>query len=153
LPGEWFRVSTTKLIDARMSDVFDWCTDYREDDPEKVHKRPERIMKIVEKTASRVKLTLEWEEKGRRLKEYVTVYLHPPNRWNMESTGEQWDSNAEYVLTPEGNKTRLNVTLNEVYKLDPHPKPEETAKWLSNYWDTILEAFYSHMRSGKKANE
>lgn len=149
MPGNWFRVSTTKLINAPLKDVFEWCTDFREDDPAKVHKRPDHTRKIIEKTGKKVRLTEEWKEDGRHYKENATIYLYPPDHWRLESTGDRWDSRAEYTLKPEGKKTRITVTLDEVYKSDPKPRPEETAKWLSNFWDTILEAFAEDMRKQK----
>jgi hypothetical protein len=136
-----------------MKEVFDWCTDFRDDDPQKVHARPTHKMKVLEKTAQRVKLTEEWVENGRGMKETATIYLHPPDRWNMESSGDMWDSRAAYRLTPEGDKTRIVITLDEVFKVDPHPKPEDTAKWLSDFWDTILDAFYAETGRSKNPRQ
>lgn len=135
------KYSTAKVINAPLKEVFDWCTDYRDDDPEKVTGEPIK-KKVLEKTSERVVYTYEKEENGKILKQKTTVWLYPPNRWYAEGHGDMWDFVGDYILTLEGKSTRLTVNIEENHNHQNTPSSEELSTWLSQHWDKILKAFH-----------
>jgi len=98
----------SKTFNAPMDFVFDWCTDYREDDPKMLGSKLRR--RIIDRTPKRV---VWWVDEGKKEdgspQPIRAVWLHPPDAWHLETCGdgfEIWD----YRLTALGRrKTRLDM--------------------------------------------
>jgi hypothetical protein len=142
---------TTKLIKAPLKEVFDWCTDFQEADPDEVTGDPWKI-KILEKTPRRVIYEHEHEEKGKLLKQHSVVDINPPNHWHLESRGNMWDSSVDYMLSSEGESTRLTINMVETNKIRSNPNSEAISEWLSGHWDGIIEAFYRDRKRSSQTN-
>jgi hypothetical protein len=108
--AESYKVS--KTIDAPIGFVYDWCTDYREDDLRMIGSENRR--NILERTKKRVIWTVEGMRLPSGTEPVRVVWLRPPDSWHLETCGdgsEVWD----YKLTPLGkNKTRLDMTFTEM---------------------------------------
>jgi hypothetical protein len=142
------RYGTSKIVKAPIEEVFDWCTDYREDD-HKITGDP-GVEKILEKTKERVMYRIDDEKDGRKMSQLTTVWLMPPKRWVAYGKGDKWDFIAEYTLTRKGKNTKLDIWIDEVGKLGPPQSLQGQEAWLSGHWDKILNGFYKE-REAKKA--
>src|SRR3990172_4998448 len=90
------RYSVTKQIQAPIEKVFDWCTDYCEDDP-KLTGSPGRYINIRKSQDS---VTFDWERpfEGRTLTTHHMVKLGRPYRWIVQLHDDLRDIQGEYRL-------------------------------------------------------
>ena len=128
-----------KKISAPLDFVYDWCTDFREDDPQLTGSNT--IEKIIEKTKEKAVFTLETVKDGRIVHATETVYMHPPDYWHLDFIGDECDEIGDYNLTSEGNQTKLTMKFEITYK---NPKfvtsKEEWEKSADEYWDKLIIA-------------
>lgn len=135
----------TKTINAPLKFVYDWCTDYREDDNQITGSQAQ--FKILQKTNRRVIYlrTYEWNERSMVCVKMVT--LRPPKAWHLDQVGEDEDAIGVYKLTRvESERTRLDMTFTEKYKISDAPTKEQDRKATNEMWDkyvTALEKDYS----------
>jgi len=108
-----YRIS--KVIEAPLPFVYDWCTDYREDDGKLTGSR--RRTKILEKTKRRAIYTSSRMENGKLIGRVSIVSLMPPNAWHLETAGDLLEQyTGDYKLTKLGsNKTRLDMVFDTKY--------------------------------------
>ena len=85
MPTRTYRVS--KIIDAPLPYVYEWCTDFREDDGEITGSNSKR--KILEKTERRVIYTVAYMEDGIEKGHVSVVMLNPPNSWHLDTAGDE----------------------------------------------------------------
>jgi hypothetical protein len=142
-----FHVS--KIIHAPIRFVYDWCTDYRETDPQITGSKSKR--KILMKTKHRVIWIVSYRSSGRRRSAVDVVTLHPPKAWHLDFIGNEADETADYTLTPLGaRKTRLDITVKVHYKIPNAPSEVQDVKGLHEAWDkyaAALEKDYGRSRS------
>jgi len=70
-----------------MDYVFAWCTDFREDDPQK-YLGSKTVRKILEKTPERVIWAVRFKD-GKGFSEGVwAVWLNPPKSWHLDTCGD-----------------------------------------------------------------
>lgn len=135
----------TKTIDAPLKFVYDWCTDYREDDPQITGSKAQ--FKILQKTNRRVIYLRTDERNGRTMIHVKMVTLRPPKAWHLDQVGEDEDAIGIYKLTRVGSeRTRLDMTFTEKYKISDAPTKEEDRKVTDQMWDkyvTALEKDYT----------
>lgn len=94
--GETDVVRFSRIIDAPLGFVYDWCTDYREDDNRITRSKSRR--RILEKTRQRVIYTTR--EKGAKSAGAASIVtLHPPDTWHVDSIGDNRDIVGDYRLT------------------------------------------------------
>jgi len=112
------RYRISKDIEAPLPFVYDWCTDYREDDGKLTGSR--RKKKILEKTKSRVIYTSSCLENGKLVGRVSIISLVPPNAWYLETAGDPLEQyTGDYKLTKLGsNKTRLDMAFDTRYGPD-----------------------------------
>jgi hypothetical protein len=123
----------SKVINAPLRFVYDWCTDYREDDYKITGAKSRRL--IVEKTRQRaVYIT---QQRGTKVGTAVNmVTLHAPNRWYLESIGDQRNETGEYRLKKLGpRRTRLDMVFRMNWKVPSAPTRAEFMKHLSESWE------------------
>ena len=104
--------SLTKTINAPLKFVYDWCTDYREDDNQITGSRTQ--FKILQKTNRRVIYLRTIELHGKTVIGVKMVTLRPPKAWYLDQVGEDEDAIGIYRLTRGG--TRKNKTRHDVYR-------------------------------------
>lgn len=108
-----YRVS--KTINAPLRFVYDWCTDYREDDTKIIGSKSKRT--ILEKTKQRVIYTVRGGGGTQVWNAANIVTLHPPKSWHLHSIGDEDDEVGDYKLTSLGSKkTRLDMIFKEIWK-------------------------------------
>ena len=132
-------VHVSKVIKAPLNFVYNWCTDFREDDNEITGSKTKRI--ILQKTKRRVIYVSTYKLRGKTISSVDIVALRPPNAWHLDFVGQEGDEIGEYKLTRIGpRKTRLNMTFKIKYKIANPPTKEEDTKSTSKFWDKYVAA-------------
>lgn len=141
----------TKIINAPLKFVYDWCTDYREDD--NLITGSEAQSKILQRTNRRVIYLRTYVRNGRAIIAVKMVTLRSPKAWHLDQVGEDEDAIGIYKLTRIGSeRTRLNMTFTEKYKVSEAPTKEEDRKGTDQMWDkyvAALEKDYTYAISKK----
>ena len=141
-------IHVLKTINAPLKFVYDWCTDFREDDNKITGSKTRRI--ILQKTKQRVVYVSAYRSSGRFRYGVSTVTLRPPNGWHLDHVGEEDDEIGDYRLTRLGSsKTKLGMTFRGKYKTRNAPTKREDAKQTSEMWDkyvAALERDYAHRK-------
>jgi hypothetical protein len=108
-----FRVS--KTINAPISYVYNWCTDFREDDPKITGSNSER--KILHKSKKKVIYAQLYEGSDGKQKVAINIVSLNPRSWHLDYFGQEDDETGEYKLTSLGkNKTKLDMIFKEKWK-------------------------------------
>ncbi len=137
----------SKTINAPLRFVYDWCTDFRDDDPRITGSGSQRV--VVERTKKRVIYTQIYKgADGNQKVEVDIVTLQGPTSWHLDAFGQEEDETGDYRLKSLGrNKTRLDMVFRDKWKdIAKPPSKEENAKHTSEVWDkykAALEKEYS----------
>ena len=128
-----------KIINAPLRFVYDWCTDYREDDNQITGSKTQ--FKILQKTNRRVIYLRTNERHGRTVVGVKMVTLRPPKAWYLDQVGEDEDVIALYRLTRVGSeKTTLDMRFTEKYKINDAPTKEEDRNQTDQMWNKYVAA-------------
>jgi len=132
-------ISVSKVINAPISFVYDWCTDYTPDDSKLTHSKTRRI--ILNK-APRQAIYLEtFRRNGKSMCAVNIVSLKPPMRWHLDYVGQEADEIGEYHLTRKGpTKTKLDMRFKVKYKIRDAPTKAEDTEQTSIVWDKYVRA-------------
>jgi hypothetical protein len=129
----------TKTINAPLRFVYDWCTDYRDDDNQITGSKAQ--FKILQKTNRRVIYLRTYERDGRTMIGVKMVTLRPPKAWHLDQVGEDEDAIGIYKLTRVGSeRTRLDMVFTEKYRISDAPSKEEDRKVTDQMWDRYVAA-------------
>jgi hypothetical protein len=129
----------SKVIEAPLPFVYDWCTDFREDDAQLTGSQTKT--KVLEKTKTRVIMTDSYMQKGKLVETATVVSLKPPNAWHLDYSGNEAESEVgSYKLTRLGaKKTRLDMEFTMVYGPSRKvPSKEELIDGSSKFWDKLI---------------
>jgi len=139
-------IRVSKTINAPMKYVFNWCTDFREDDPQITGSKNRRV--ILEKTKKRaVYASIYTGNDGNQKIGVNYVTLEPPKSWHLEFFGEEDIEVGDYKLVPAGkNKTKLNMVFKERWKIK-EPTIEEQVNDTNRVWDKYVEALEREYKS------
>jgi len=144
----------SKKIEAPLSFVYDWCTDFQEDDPKITGSKSGR--KILEKSEKRVIYTVSLVENGKDEGHVSIVSLKPPNSWHLDTAGNEMEKEVgDYKLSKLGkNKTRLDMvfTLDYSKAVKKVPTSKELADDLSNFWDKLIDGLMKDYKTAKEAS-
>jgi len=144
--------SVTKMINAPLKFVYDWCTDYREDD--NLITGSAAGIKILQKTNRRVIYLRTYQRNATTIIAVKMVTLRPPNAWNLDQVGEDEDATGTYKLTPLGSeRTRLDMTFTEKYKISEVPTKEEDRKGTEQMWQKYVTAIEKDYASIKQKDD
>jgi hypothetical protein len=128
-----------KTINAPLKFVYNWCTDYREDDNKLTGSKAQ--FKILQKTSRRVIYLRTVERDGKTLIAVKMVTLRPPKGWNLDQVGEDENVIGVYRLTrTEPEKTKLDMKFTEKYKISDPPTKEQDRKQTDQMWDKYVAA-------------
>ena len=138
-----------KTVNAPLKFVYNWCTDYREDDNQ-ITGSVTRF-KILQKTNRRVIYLRTRKQHGKTVIGVKMVTLRPPKAWYLDQVGEDEDVTAVYRLTRIGSeRTKLDMTFTEKYKVSKAPTKEQDRKETDQMWDKYVAAlekdYASHHR-------
>ncbi|HUK51016.1 MAG TPA: hypothetical protein VLV18_08255 [Terriglobales bacterium] len=129
----------TKTINAPLNFVYDWCTDYREDDNQIAGSQAK--FKILQKTKQRVIYLRTCRLNQKTMAAVKIVTLRPPKAWLLDQVGEDEDACGTYRLTElSRTKTRLNVKITEKYKIIGTPSKEEDKRATDQMWSRYVAA-------------
>jgi hypothetical protein len=127
------------VIKAPLNYVYNWCTDYREDDNKITGSKTKRI--ILQKTKRRVIWVSTYKLRGKTMSGVNIVTLRPPNAWHLDSVDLEGDVIGQYKLRKIGDrKTRLSMTFKIKYKTASPPTKNEDEKSTSEFWDKYVSA-------------
>jgi DUF971 family protein len=127
----------TRTINAPIKFVYNWCTDYREDDNELTGSKAQ--FKILQKTSHRVIYLRTIQREGKTSIAVKIVTLRPPKAWFLDQVGDDEDATGVYTLTWLGPKrTRLDMKFTENYKITDAPTREQDKKQTDQMWDKYL---------------
>jgi hypothetical protein len=134
-----FTIHVSKIINAPIRFVYNWCTDFREDDNKISRSKTRRI--IMQKTKRRVVYISAFRWAGKPKYGVNIVTLHPPNRWHLDYAGEEADEIGDYRLTRLGRgRIRLDMTFKEKYKIRGAPTRKEDMNDTKEIWDRYVAA-------------
>jgi hypothetical protein len=141
-----YRVS--RIINAPLKFVYNWCTDFREDDNKIGGSRTRRT--ILQKTKRRVIFMTTQQRRGKTISAVRIVTLHPPNSWHLDKVGMENDEIGDYRLRRLGpKKTRLDMKFKAKYKITHAPTKEKDTEQTNRVWDrytAALEKDYARTR-------
>ena len=139
----------TKTIHAPLKFVYEWCTDYREDDNQITQSKT--LFKILQKTKQRVIYLRTIERDGKTMIGVKMVTLRPSKAWYLDQVGEDEDVIGTYKLTRLGpEKTRLEMAFTETYKVTDAPTKEEDRNDTDKMWDRYVAALQKDYTSSEK---
>jgi hypothetical protein len=128
-------VRISKIIDAPLGFVYDWCTDYREDDYRITRSKSRRS--FLERTRRRVIYITR--EKGKPMGSASIVTLHPSDAWHVNSISDDRDIVGDYRLRKlAGKRTRLDIVFKVKRKSAKAPSKSEFLKHLKEIWDKYV---------------
>lgn len=143
-------IRVSKTINAPARFAFNWCTDFREDDPALTGSKSQR--KILEKTKKRaVFVSIYTGADGSQKIGVNIVTLNAPKSWHLEFFGDEDNEIGDYKIVSLGkNKTKLNMVFKETWKIEPVPSIEEQVESTSKVWDQYVAALEKEYSSAKQ---
>ena len=142
-------IRVSKTINAPLRYVYNWCTDFREDDPALTGSKTST--KILEKTKKRVVFSnLSTTDDGSQKIGVNFVALKPPNSWHLDYFGEDENEIGDYKLSSLGrDKTKLSMVFKEAWKTEKIPTVEEQVESTNRFWDKLIIALDKEYSSSK----
>ena len=129
----------SKVINAPLRFVYNWCVDFREDDPRIWGSKMKRI--ILQRTKKRVIYMSTSRRRGKTSSTVRIVTLKPPNAWHLDLAGQENDEIGNYHLMSLGpRKTKLEITFNVKYRIADAPTKEKDRKQTNDVWDKYVAA-------------
>ena len=146
---ETYKVS--KTFKAPLEFVFDWCTDFREDDGQMTGSKTKRT--FLEKTSKRIVWVVEYKEKGRSVEGVRVVWLHPPDSWSLDTCGDHREIGEYKLKRKSKNKTRLDMKFR--YSYDGKEEVQDQEEWeeeTREMWDIYGRHLEKDYRDSLRAN-
>ena len=138
MKGTITRYQFSKIIEAPLSFVYDWCTDYREDDPKITGAKLRRL--IIEKKKDRA-VFVNQHKSAKAGTVINVVTLRPPDGWHLHLISEKRDGTGEYHLSKLGpRRTKLRIYLRFKWKTAQSPTRIEFQQHLKSMWDKYAAA-------------
>jgi hypothetical protein len=131
----------SKTINAPAKFVYEWCTDFSEDDPKITGSSSKRI--IVEKTKKKAIYVVNYTGSDGKQKTNVNIVsLNPAKSWHLDQFGQEDNETGDYKITSLGkNKTRLDMTFKEKWKdIAKIPSIKEQRDGTEEFWDKLVSA-------------
>jgi hypothetical protein len=144
-------IKVSKTVNAPLRYVYDWCTDYRDTDPQITgSKSQRRVLHKTKKSAIYVQIYEGVDGKEKVAVDIVS--LKPSTSWHLDYFGEEDDETGEYRLRKLGeDKTRLDMVFKEKWKnIAKIPSIKEQIRSTNEVWDKYVAALEKEYRSRKK---
>ena len=132
----------TKWFRASLPDVYAWCTEFRDDDPELSGVRL-RTRKVIRREGD----LIEMEETGSMAFPFVARYrirLRPPDGWEADARSNMGHTHNAYRLFSDAEGTRLEMTfdvrLTGPYRLFAPFAKGFIVRKISREWDDYVRA-------------
>jgi hypothetical protein len=138
-----------KTIKAPIQFVFDWCTDFREDDYKLTDSTFRRTM--YSRSGNRVVYVDEENLDGEVRRSKSEVTLIPTDRWILHNVGDELDEDGEYRLRElDANSTSLKMVFKVRHKLEPIPSRARWEKDGNEFWNKLIVALEKEYREKQK---
>jgi len=149
-------VKVSKVIEAPLRYVYDWCTDYRTDDWRLQRRgaiKPRfRVLRISPHRVVRVRLAPNGSPDPDIAVDVVR--LDPPGDWHTDQIDERDRMALDYHLVKLGpKKTRLDLYVTERWVTKEYPTPGELREQVSRTWDRLGARLEERYRSGAPARD
>jgi len=147
-------IRISKVVNAPLRYVYDWCTDYRADDGRLQRKdriKPKfRVLRVSPLRVVRVRLAPNGSPDPDIAVDVVR--LDPPADWHTDQIDERDRMALDYHLVRLGpKKTRLELYVTERWVTRDYPTPRELRQQVSRTWDRFLAQLEERYRSGAPA--
>ena len=108
MPGMTYGITT--VLEAPLAYVYEWCTDFRDDDPQIIGASYTRH--VFKKTKEDVVWIQHYKRDQEEREGVRAVKLNPPDAWHLESLNDGVRRTGEYRLTRSGEeRTRLKIVV------------------------------------------
>jgi hypothetical protein len=146
-------VRVSKLIEAPLRYVFEWSTDYREDDGQLSARRPRPRFRVVRLSARRVLRIRITPVRGSDPSVAVDlVRLRPPRSWHTDQIDETDRESVDYRLTSLGrSRTRIELLVTERWLTPEYPTARQLRDRVRGAWDRYGAAIEERFRAGRPA--
>ena len=138
-------VRISKLIRAPMSEVFNWCTDYSDIDPQIIGSAGSQTRRIITRGGRKIVFEDTYPDRAIRPRR-VEVTLRPPSEWQARFSGGRWDGTGTYMLseTPEG--TRLDIVFRMESAIEGYTAADLRGR-ANEIWDRYVAEMEKTLRS------
>ena len=145
------RGRVTKVAEAPIQYVYDWCTDYRTDDGRLSRSKPRfKVIRAGSNRVARVRISSGGSATPAVAVELVR--LRPPDAWHVDQIDEADLNSVDYKLTRLGpNRTRIVLSFNERWMTPEHPTRREWLQGANNFWDRLVVALEADFKNGVPA--
>jgi hypothetical protein len=147
-------IRVSKVVNAPLRYVYDWCTDYRIDDYRLRRKGSSKLrFRVVRVSPHRV-VRIRLNPKGTSDPDIAVdvIRLDPPSDWHTDQIDETDRMAIDYQLVKLGPKTtRLRLLVTERWVTREFPTPTELRARVSATWDRFATAIEERYRSGAPA--
>lgn len=143
----------SKIFNAPVKYVFNWATDYTEEDNLIWGGKHRRVILLKSKSKA-VYASYKDGFDGKPKLAVRIVTLNPSKySWHLDYYGEEDIETGEYKLVSLGkDKTRLDMVFHNEWKYGKGPSQEDFQKETNEVWEKYAEALESDYNSGKKSN-
>ncbi len=141
----------SKVVNAPLRYVYDWCTDFRSDDGKFSRSKPSwRVVRVSPRQLVRIGVVGNGAKDPRMVVELVR--LGPPNAWHKNQIGGPDIDDIDYKLTALSPKrTRISIVIVERWMVPTFPKKTDWVRGSSRYWDELVRAIEARYQSGRPA--
>lgn len=140
-------VRISKLIRAPMTEVFTWCTDYSDLDPEIMGSKGSQTRKIVSRDKGRIVFVDTYSDPAIKTRR-VEVSLHPPSEWRAKFSGGKWEGTGIYTLSETDSGTRLEIRF-QMEKAVEGYTAEDLRQRANEVWDAYVTAIEKSLQSAR----
>lgn len=142
--------SISVVIEAPLKYAFQWCTDFREDDPTIAGRQFGRH--IIKRQGREFVWIQHYVRDGKESEGVRIVELHPPDAWENDAINEEKESFFTYKMSPLGKKrTRLTIRARVAYRTVEPEDVSALKEVLSADWAKYKAALEKDYASGRSA--
>jgi hypothetical protein len=146
-------IRVSRVINAPLRYVYDWCTDFRNDDGRfsKARSRPTyRVTRVSPRRVVRIRVA------GGPARDPAIavdlVRLNPPYSWHLDQIDETDQQSLDYRLTSLGRgRTRLQLLVTERWVTPDFPTKEELRARVAGVWGRFGSAIEADFQAGRPA--
>ena len=141
----------TKVVDAPLRYVYDWCTDFRPDDAKLSGSRSKhRVIAVSPERLIRIRVANREARNPPMAVELIR--LSPPDAWHKDTIDEKDLDSIDYKLTALGPKRcRVSLVIVERWMVPKYPRKAAWVASSSEYWDELVRSIEERYRSGRPA--
>jgi len=137
-------VRISKLIRAPLAEVFAWCTDYSDLDPEIMGSKESQTRRVISREKNRIVFVDAYTDPSIKPRN-VEVSLVPPNAWRAKFSGGRWEGTGVYKLSETPNGTRLEIIF-RIEKAIEGYTAQDLEERANKVWDAYVAAIERSLR-------